>query len=61
MEEIDRKLKALPGELDTLQRQAIRVGMLAPMLRARGVGQIIHILPNGESIEFDESVVPSIW
>ncbi len=38
-----------------------RVGMLAPMLRARGVGRIVHILPNGESIEFDESVVPSVW
>ncbi len=38
-----------------------RVGMLAPMLRAKGVGRIIHILPNGESIEFDESAVPSIW
>ncbi|HQZ97147.1 MAG TPA: DUF488 domain-containing protein [Pyrinomonadaceae bacterium] len=38
-----------------------RVGMLAPMLRAKGVSQIIHILPNGESIEFDESAVPSIW
>ncbi len=38
-----------------------RIGMLSPMLRAKGVGQIIHILPNGESIEFDESAVPSIW
>lgn len=38
-----------------------RVGMLAPMLRAKGIGTIIHILPNGESIEFDESLVPSIW
>ena len=38
-----------------------RVGMLAPMLRARGVERIIHILPNGESIEFDESAVESIW
>jgi uncharacterized protein (DUF488 family) len=38
-----------------------RVGMLAPMLRAKGIERIIHILPNGESIEFDESVVPSIW
>ena len=38
-----------------------RVGMLAPLLRAKGVGQIVHILPNGESIEFDESAVPSIW
>ena len=38
-----------------------RVGMLAPMLRAKGVERIIHILPNGESIELDESAVPSIW
>lgn len=38
-----------------------RVGMLAPMLRAKGVSRIIHILPNGESIEFEESAVPSIW
>ena len=38
-----------------------RVGMLAPMLRAKGVERIIHILPNGDSTEIDESVVPSIW
>jgi len=38
-----------------------RVGMLAPMLRAKGVERIVHILPNGESVEFDESSVPSIW
>lgn len=38
-----------------------RVGMLAPMLKAKGAAQIIHILPNGENIEFDESEVPSIW
>lgn len=38
-----------------------RVGMLAPMLRAKGVDRIIHILPDGEAIEFDESTVPSIW
>ena len=38
-----------------------RVGMLSPMLRATGVERIIHILPNGEAIEFDESAVPSIW
>lgn len=38
-----------------------RVGMLAPLLRARGVDQIIHILPDGRSTEFDESAVPSIW
>ncbi len=38
-----------------------RVGMLSPLLRDKGIDRIIHILPNGESIEFDESTVPSIW
>ncbi|MFN6964287.1 MAG: DUF488 family protein [Pyrinomonadaceae bacterium] len=37
-----------------------RVGMLAPMLKAKGA-RIIHILPNGESLEADESLFPSIW
>jgi uncharacterized protein (DUF488 family) len=36
-----------------------RVGMLTPMLKAKGA-HIIHILPNGESLEFDESTAPSI-
>jgi uncharacterized protein (DUF488 family) len=38
-----------------------RVGMLSPLLREKGIDRIIHILPNGESTEFDESGVPSIW
>ena len=38
-----------------------RVGMLAPKLRAKGVAAIVHILPNGEPTEFDESGVSSIW
>lgn len=38
-----------------------RVGMLSPLLREKGVERIIHILPNGEIIEFDEAAVPSIW
>jgi len=38
-----------------------RVGMLAPLLKARGVSRVFHILPNGEMIEFDESAVPSLW
>lgn len=38
-----------------------RVGMLAPMLRAKEAARIIHILPDGRSIEIDESAVPSIW
>lgn len=38
-----------------------RVGMLSPLLRSKGADRIIHILPNGESIEFDEAATPSIW
>ena len=38
-----------------------RVGLLAPLLKAKGAKQIIHILPNGDSIEFDENKVNSIW
>ena len=37
-----------------------RVGLLAPPLRSRGA-RIIHILPDGEAVEFDESRLPSIW
>ncbi len=38
-----------------------RVGLLAPRLRAQGAKEIVHILPNGDALEFDESAVPSIW
>jgi uncharacterized protein (DUF488 family) len=38
-----------------------RIGMLAPILRTKGVNKIVHILPDGRSAEFDESAVPSIW
>src|SRR5215204_2836607 len=38
-----------------------RVGLLAPLLRAKGAARVIHILPNGDATEFDESAVPSIW
>jgi uncharacterized protein (DUF488 family) len=37
-----------------------RVGMLAPLLRAKGA-KIIHILPNSEKLEIDEGLFPSIW
>ena len=37
-----------------------RVGLLAPLLRRKGV-EIIHILPNREKIELNEAVIPSIW
>jgi len=37
-----------------------RVGMLAPMLKAKGAG-IIHILPNGDPLEIEETTIFSIW
>jgi uncharacterized protein (DUF488 family) len=37
-----------------------RVGMLAPLLKAKGA-QVVHIMPDGDLIEFDESAVTSIW
>jgi uncharacterized protein (DUF488 family) len=37
-----------------------RVGLLGPPLRARGA-RLIHILPDGAAIEFDEAAIPSIW
>lgn len=38
-----------------------RVGLLAPLLKAKGAARVIHILPNGDAIEFDETATPSIW
>ncbi len=38
-----------------------RVGMLSPLLKAKGAARVIHILPNRESIEFNESAIVSIW
>ena len=38
-----------------------RVGLLSTILKAKGINKIVHILPNGDSIVFDESNVPSIW
>lgn len=37
-----------------------RVGLLSAPLKARGA-RIIHILPDGETLECDESALPSIW
>jgi uncharacterized protein (DUF488 family) len=37
-----------------------RVGLLSPPLKARGA-RILHILPDGRTIELDESALPSIW
>jgi uncharacterized protein (DUF488 family) len=38
-----------------------RVGLLAPLLRAKGASRIVHLLPNGGAIEFDETEIQSIW
>ena len=45
----------------TARANCHRVGLLAPKLKAKGADRIVHILPNGETIEFDESATPSIW
>lgn len=38
-----------------------RVGLLAPRLKVKGVNRVVHILPDGALLEFDESKVDSIW
>lgn len=38
-----------------------RVGLLSPILRAKGATRIIHILPDGTAIEFDEATFFSLW
>jgi uncharacterized protein (DUF488 family) len=37
-----------------------RVGLLSPPLRERGA-RVLHILPEGTTLETDESLLPSIW
>jgi uncharacterized protein (DUF488 family) len=37
-----------------------RVGLLSTPLRERGA-RVIHLLPDGETLELDESLLPSIW
>lgn len=37
-----------------------RVGLLAAPLKARGA-RLIHILPDGATLELDETTLPSIW
>lgn len=44
----------------TARANCHRVGLLAPPLRLRGA-RIIHILPDGKTLEFEETAVPSIW
>lgn len=37
-----------------------RVGLLSTPLRERGA-RILHILPDGKAVEFDEAAIASIW
>ena len=37
-----------------------RVGLLSTPLRERGA-RVLHILPDGDLLEIDESALPSIW
>lgn len=43
-----------------LKAHCHRVGLLAPPLKEQGA-RIIHILPDGETLELDESTISSIW
>lgn len=45
----------------TARANCHRVGLLAPLLKQNGADKIIHILPGGDAIEFDETKVASIW
>jgi uncharacterized protein (DUF488 family) len=50
----------LTKHVHTPRANCHRVGLLSVPLRARGA-LIIHILPNGETLELDEAALPSIW
>ncbi len=62
----DARVAVMCSESQPLTRHVIpranchRVGLLSSPLKRRGA-RIIHILPNGETIELDETQVPSIW
>ncbi len=42
------------------QANCHRVGLLASPLKRRGA-QIMHILPDGTTLEIDEASIPSVW
>lgn len=50
----------LTKHVQTPRANCHRVGLLSTPLRALGA-RILHILPNGELLELDESALPSIW
>ncbi len=63
----ETKLALMCSESQPLTKHKIpranchRVGLLSPLLKSKGASRIIHILPNADSTEFDESSVPTIW
>lgn len=42
------------------QANCHRVGLLSPPLKRRGA-RVIHILPDGESLQLDEKSIPTVW
>ena len=62
----DARVAMMCSESQPLTRHVIpranchRVGLLSSPLKRRGA-RVIHILPDGETLELDEAQVPSIW
>ena len=62
----DARIALMCSESQPLTRHARpqanchRVGLLAPPLKRRGA-HIIHILPDGETLELDKKEIPSVW
>ena len=52
--------KPLVTDTRTPRANCHRVGLLSTPLKQRGAS-VIHILPDGEMIEFDETQIASIW
>src|SRR5215210_3567459 len=52
--------RPLTSHTSTPRANCHRVGLLAVPLKTRGA-DVIHILPDGEVLECDESALPSIW
>ena len=62
----DARVAIMCSESQPLTRHATpranchRVGLLSTPLRERGA-RVLHILPDGDLLELDESALPSIW
>jgi uncharacterized protein (DUF488 family) len=62
----DTRIALMCSESQPLSKHSVpranchRVGLLSPPLRSRGA-QMLHILPDGQLLEIDETKIPSIW